>query len=194
MHACFVCLLASMRICFCFFVYIYFCGCMCMFVCVYSFHCMCVCIVLRNKHTGRAYTHGGEGGRRLHDELSLGTPLSRPVRGQPSAGAAIVAVVIVGRIFIVVVLVVGVGASQAFSTKGSLQTRCRGRPLPHEPFHLLEGKKTKTLVKRIIPASRSDTRRNELIDLWVSLFDVDFYTRMIQKPANHCCLSQVYGS
>ena len=79
----------------------------------------------------------GEGGRRLHDELSLGAPLSRSVRGQPSARTPIVAVVVVGGIFVVIVLVFCVGAPQTFSTERPLQTRCRGGPLPHEPFHLL---------------------------------------------------------
>lgn len=118
-----------------------------------------MCKTFRNAHThwvtapNGHYTYGGEGGRCLHDELSLGTPLSRSVRWQPSAGTAIVTVVVVGRIFVVVVLVVCVGSSQALSTEGSLQTRCRGRPFPHEPFHLLEGNgKEKTLVEGITEA------------------------------------------
>lgn len=54
-------------------------------------------------------TYRGEGGRRLHDELSLGPSLPRSVGGQPSAGAPIIAVVVVGGIFVVIVLVICVG-------------------------------------------------------------------------------------
>lgn len=72
---------------------------------------------------------GGEGDGRLHDELTLGSSLPRPVWRQPSAAAAIV--VVVGAVFVVVVLVVGVGSAESFGAEGPLQPRRRRRPLPH---------------------------------------------------------------